>query len=70
MTGDWPVKAYRNRAFIDRVDARPLRILAEYLEPYRPQRGRVPALVAAGGLHRPRHGPRMAPRTHLPGRIR
>lgn len=44
--------------------------LAEYLEPYRPQRGRVPALVAAGGLHRPRHGPRMAPRTHLPGRIR
>jgi len=44
--------------------------LADYLEPYRPQRGRVPALVAAGGLHRPRHGPRMAPRTHLPGRIR
>ena len=33
MTDDWPVKAYRNRAFIDRVDARPLRILAEYLEP-------------------------------------
>ncbi len=37
-----------------------------FLEPYRPQRGRVPALIAAGGLHRPRHGPRMAPRTHLP----
>ncbi len=33
MTDDWPVKAYRNRAFIDRVDARPLRLLAEYLEP-------------------------------------
>ena len=33
MTDDWPVKAYRNQAFIDRVDARPLRILAEYLEP-------------------------------------
>lgn len=40
--------------------------LRSFLEPYRPQRGRVPALVAAGGLHRPRHGPRMAPRTHLP----
>ncbi|MGA8845466.1 MAG: DNA-3-methyladenine glycosylase 2 family protein [Nocardioides sp.] len=40
--------------------------LETFLEPYRPQRGRVPALVAAGGLHRPRHGPRMAPRTHLP----
>ena len=34
MTDDWPVKAYRNRPFIDRVDARPLRILAEYLEPH------------------------------------
>ena len=33
MTDDWPVKAYRNQAFIDRIDARPLRILAEYLEP-------------------------------------
>lgn len=40
--------------------------LAEFLEPYRPQRGRVPALVAMAGLHRPRRGPRMAPRTHLP----
>jgi 3-methyladenine DNA glycosylase/8-oxoguanine DNA glycosylase len=42
--------------------------LEEFLEPYRPQRGRVPALVAMAGLHRPRHGPRMAPRTHLPVR--
>ncbi|QDH10922.1 DNA-3-methyladenine glycosylase 2 family protein [Nocardioides dongxiaopingii] len=41
--------------------------LAAYLEPWRPQRGRVPALVAMARLHRPRHGARMAPRGHLPG---
>jgi len=41
--------------------------LHEFLEPYRPHRYRVQALVALGGLHRPRLGPRMAPRTHLPG---
>ena len=40
--------------------------LADFLEPWRPQRGRVPALVAMAGLGRPRRGPRMAPRTHLP----
>ncbi|GAB3784981.1 DNA-3-methyladenine glycosylase family protein [Nocardioides pacificus] len=40
--------------------------LAELLEPWRPHRGRVQALVVMAGLHRPRHGPRMAPRTHLP----
>ncbi len=40
--------------------------LEEFLEPWRPQRGRVPALVALGGFGRPRRGPRMAPRTHLP----
>ncbi|MGA8256207.1 MAG: DNA-3-methyladenine glycosylase 2 family protein [Nocardioides sp.] len=40
--------------------------LEAFLEPWRPQRGRVPALVARAGLRRPRHGPRMAPRTHLP----
>jgi len=40
--------------------------LAEFLETWRPQRGRVPALVAMAGLGRPRRGPRMAPRTHLP----
>ena len=40
--------------------------LAELLEPWRPQRGRVQALVTMSGLRRPRHGPRMAPRTHLP----
>jgi 3-methyladenine DNA glycosylase/8-oxoguanine DNA glycosylase len=40
--------------------------LETFLEPWRPQRGRVPTLVAMAGLRRPRHGPRMAPRTHLP----
>ncbi len=43
--------------------------LEEFLEPWRPQRGRVPALVGTAGLHRPRHGARMAPRTHLPARV-
>jgi 3-methyladenine DNA glycosylase/8-oxoguanine DNA glycosylase len=42
--------------------------LAELLEPYRPHRYRVQRLVELAGLHRPRRGPRMAPRTHLPGR--
>ena len=40
--------------------------LAELLEPYRPHRYRVQRLVELAGLSRPRHGPRMAPRTHLP----
>ncbi|HET7356354.1 MAG TPA: DNA-3-methyladenine glycosylase 2 family protein [Nocardioidaceae bacterium] len=40
--------------------------LAELLEPYRPHRYRVQRLVELAGLHRPRRGPRMAPRTHLP----
>ncbi|MBB6626141.1 DNA-3-methyladenine glycosylase 2 family protein [Nocardioides sp. KIGAM211] len=43
--------------------------LEAYLEPWRPHRGRVPALLAAAGLRRPRHGARMAPRTHLPARV-
>ncbi len=43
--------------------------LEEFLEPYRPQRGRVPALVGMAGLRRPRHGARMAPRQHLPARV-
>jgi 3-methyladenine DNA glycosylase/8-oxoguanine DNA glycosylase len=42
--------------------------LAELLEPWRPHRGRVQALVTMTGLRRPRRGPRMAPRTHLPTR--
>jgi len=41
--------------------------LAELLEPYRPHRYRVQRLVELAGVHRPRRGPRMAPRTHLPG---
>jgi 3-methyladenine DNA glycosylase/8-oxoguanine DNA glycosylase len=40
--------------------------LAELLEPYRPHRYRVQRLVELTGLHRPRRGPRMAPRRHLP----
>jgi 3-methyladenine DNA glycosylase/8-oxoguanine DNA glycosylase len=43
--------------------------LEEFLEPWRPQRGRVPALVGLAGLRRPRHGARMSPRTHLPARV-
>ncbi len=42
--------------------------LAELLEPYRPHRLRVQRLVGMAGLHHPRHGPRLAPRTHLPSR--
>ncbi len=40
--------------------------LAQLLEPYRPHRYRVQRLVELGGLSRPRRGPRMAPRRHLP----
>lgn len=43
--------------------------LAEFLEPWRPHRGRVPTLVGMAGLRRPRHGARMAPRTHLPAKV-
>lgn len=42
--------------------------LACLLEPWRGHRGRVQLLVGAAGLHRPRRGPRMAPREHLPTR--
>jgi 3-methyladenine DNA glycosylase/8-oxoguanine DNA glycosylase len=42
--------------------------LAALLEPWRPHRYRVQRLVELAGLHRPRRGPRMAPRTHLPAR--
>jgi len=41
--------------------------LAELLEPYAPHRYRVQRLVELAGIHAPRHGPRMAPRRHLPG---
>jgi 3-methyladenine DNA glycosylase/8-oxoguanine DNA glycosylase len=40
--------------------------LAVLLEPWRPHRYRVQRLVELSGLGRPRRGPRMAPRTHLP----
>jgi 3-methyladenine DNA glycosylase/8-oxoguanine DNA glycosylase len=40
--------------------------LAELLEPYRPHRFRVQRLLELAGATRPRHGPRMAPRRHLP----
>lgn len=43
--------------------------MREFLEPWRPHRGRVPSLVAVGGLHRPRRGARMAPRRHLPADV-
>jgi 3-methyladenine DNA glycosylase/8-oxoguanine DNA glycosylase len=43
--------------------------LAVLLEPYRPHRHRMQRLVEAAGLGRPRRGPRMAPRRHLPGRV-
>ncbi|MFN8196590.1 MAG: DNA-3-methyladenine glycosylase 2 family protein [Nocardioidaceae bacterium] len=42
--------------------------LATVLEPYRPHRARVVQLVFRSGVRRPRRGPRMAPRTHLPVR--
>ena len=40
--------------------------LEALLEPWRGHRYRVQALIGLAGLHRPRRGPRMAPRTHLP----
>ena len=40
--------------------------LREFLEPWRPQRNRAAMLIHSLAGHRPRHGPRMAPRTHLP----
>jgi 3-methyladenine DNA glycosylase/8-oxoguanine DNA glycosylase len=42
--------------------------LRAFLEPWRPQRNRVVALVHGFAGGRPRRGPRMAPRTHLPVR--
>ena len=42
--------------------------LAELLAPYAGHRHRVQRLVELAGLMRPRRGPKMAPRTHLPRR--
>jgi 3-methyladenine DNA glycosylase/8-oxoguanine DNA glycosylase len=44
--------------------------LAELLAPYAGHRYRVQRLLDLGGHHRPRRGPRMAPRTHVPVRGR
>jgi 3-methyladenine DNA glycosylase/8-oxoguanine DNA glycosylase len=43
--------------------------MAEFLEPWRPHRNRVPTLLVLSRLARPRHGARMAPRTHLPAKV-
>ncbi len=43
--------------------------MAEFLEPWRPHRNRVVTLLLMGGRRRPRHGARMAPRTHLPATV-
>jgi len=40
--------------------------LAELLEPYRGHRYRVQRLLELAGAMRPRRGPRMPPRRHLP----
>lgn len=42
--------------------------LVGLLEPYRGHRYRVQRLLGLAGVMRPRHGPRMAPRSHLPVR--
>lgn len=42
--------------------------LAELLQPYRGHRYRVQRLLELAGAFRPRRGPRMPPRTHLPVR--
>jgi 3-methyladenine DNA glycosylase/8-oxoguanine DNA glycosylase len=40
--------------------------LRDFLAPYRPHRGRVVTLLYRARGARPRHGPRLAPRNHLP----
>jgi 3-methyladenine DNA glycosylase/8-oxoguanine DNA glycosylase len=42
--------------------------LAELLEPYVGHRYRVQRLLELSAIRRPRRGPRLAPRTHLPTR--
>ncbi|MGA8248113.1 MAG: DNA-3-methyladenine glycosylase 2 family protein, partial [Nocardioides sp.] len=42
--------------------------LRAFLEPWRPHRNRVVTLIHALAGGRPRRGPRLAPRTHLPVR--
>jgi 3-methyladenine DNA glycosylase/8-oxoguanine DNA glycosylase len=43
--------------------------MADFLEPWRPHRGRVPVLIGLVAGRRPRHGARMSPRTHLPAKV-
>ena len=63
--GDYHVPASMGRALIGRpVDDAGL---AELLAPYAPHRYRVQRLVELAGIRAERHGPRMAPRRHLPG---
>lgn len=63
--GDYHVAKDIGWALIGReVDDDELEVL---LEPYRPHRLRIQGLVALARLGRPRRGPRMAPRRHLPG---
>lgn len=47
-------------------EARDDDVLADLLEPYRGHRYRVQRLLELDGHFRPRRGPRMSPRTHLP----
>ena len=62
--GDYHVAKDVGWALVGReVDDDELEVL---LEPYRPHRLRIQGLVALAGLGRPRRGPRMAPRRHLP----
>ena len=63
--GDYHVPASIGHALIGRAvdDAE----LAELLAPYAPHRYRVQRLVELAGIRAERHGPRMAPRRHLPG---
>jgi 3-methyladenine DNA glycosylase/8-oxoguanine DNA glycosylase len=62
--GDYHIAAHVSYALTGEVgdDAR----LAELLEPDRPHRYRVQHVVTSRLAGAPRHGPRMAPRTHLP----
>lgn len=63
--GDYHVAKDVGWALVGReVDDEELEVL---LEPYRPHRLRIQGLVALARLGRPRRGPRMAPRRHLPG---
>jgi len=66
--GDYHIPSSIGHALIGRAvdDAE----LAELLEPYSPHRYRVQRLVELAGIRAERHGPRMAPRQHLPGSLR